>query len=110
MPCSDGFPSSYEQDRIDRENELKRRLDLSTKLLCGVMRRLRKLSRADEADDIDTREIYPMLLGNIDLDMQVSEVPGLREWWINHQREDRERKKREARRAHDDQIGRASCR
>ncbi|QIG74643.1 hypothetical protein EVC12_008 [Rhizobium phage RHph_I42] len=107
MPCSDGYPSDYEIQLSKEREEIKRRLDLSTKLLCGVMRRLRKLSRqnGDEwpEDAMPASELYAALLGKtIAWDTLVSEMPELRDWWINHQREDRERKKQEARRAHDD--------
>lgn len=93
MPCRDGYPSDYEMRLSEERNEIKRRLDLSTKLLCGVLRRLRKASKSEHATAITAADIYPMLLGDTDLEFQISEVKGLRDWWINHQREDRERAK-----------------
>ncbi|QIG70106.1 hypothetical protein EVB87_006 [Rhizobium phage RHph_N28_1] len=99
MPCSDGYPSDYDIQLSKERAEIKRRLDLSTKLLCGVMRRLRRLSKSES--DLQAVLVYQSLLGT-DVYGAIPEVNGLRNWWINHQREDRERKKQEARRAHDD--------
>lgn len=101
MPCSDQYPSDYEIRRSQEQEEIKRRLDLSTRLLCTVMRRLRKLSKGTDEypeDQYPAHLVYGGLLGTTE-EPEAVEIKGLREWWINHQREDRKRKGAERRRA-----------
>lgn len=85
MPCNDwptgpgGYPV---ENPINKE--MKKRLDLTTRLLCGVMRFL--ISR----QGMESRALISDLYAN---------VPGLREWWTRHQEDDRRREaaQREAR-------------
>lgn len=66
MPCSSGME---EYDRRVTQEALER----ATQLLCGIMRQM----------DVNERHYYQ------------GKVEGLKEWWSEHQRLDREREKRE---------------
>lgn len=79
MPCSDGYPSNYDYEYEKQKVELKRRLDLSTRLLCGLLTQL----TTTPIVDIGTMERL------------FKDVPGLREWWTQHQKEDAARERRE---------------
>lgn len=81
MPCNDWptGPGSYPvENPINKE--MKKRLDLATKLLCGVMTFLTRRG------GMEARALISDIYAN---------VPGLDGWWRNHQEEDRKREAHE---------------
>lgn len=92
MPCRDNWSSdagyggtTYVENPINKE--MKKRLDLTTRLLCSLCRVLVKRGVAQ----------------------YLREVPGLTEWWVNHQEEDRRREqeeKKQRRREYDEAVRR----
>lgn len=85
MPCNDwgsGPGPTYITEPLNKE--MKKRLDLTTRLLCGVLTFLTR------RQGVESRSLVSDLYAN---------VPGLREWWARHQEKDRQREiaQREAR-------------
>lgn len=80
MPCSDGGPVylGHDETRISYKelNTMKTRLDLVTRMLCGLMRDLKK----------NEPEVYDDVLDHFE---------ELQDWWVEHQAEDRKRLKKQ---------------
>jgi len=68
MPCYDSRSTGVEYIENLINKEMKKRLDLTTRLLCGICTLL-------------TERGYVGL---------ISQVPGLTHWWKQHQEEDRQ--------------------
>lgn len=87
MPCNDWGSNNTQYITEPLNKEMKKRLDLTTRLLCGLCRVLVKRGVAQ----------------------YLREVPGLSEWWIKHQEEDRrreEQEKKQRRREYDEAVRR----
>lgn len=85
MPCNDWPTSGVSYIENPLNEKMKKRLDLTTRLLCGLCTTLKKAGQ--------DRNRYP--------ESYIRDVPGLAEWWRQHQEEDRkeeQRRKAEAKR------------
>lgn len=73
MPCNDWPTSGVSYIENPLNEKMKKRLDLTTRLLCGLCTTLKKAGQ--------DRSRYP--------ESYIRDVPGLAEWWRQHQEEDR---------------------
>lgn len=92
MPCQDGGPTAEEIRRSDlaiakkleAERDIQRRLDLATRLLCGVLYWMKNVFHIDIYDSDTTHQISD--------DVTIEEV---RRWWTAHKHQDQIRLRKE---------------